>query len=61
VLSLRLITAKFLPRLPNNGQKQHHFAVCSELKDEIENGTKFITINTVDESWVYGYDTETMQ
>jgi hypothetical protein len=55
VLSLRLIAAKFLPGLSNNGQKQQQFAVCSELKNETENDTKFISIITV-----YGYDTETM-
>jgi histone-lysine N-methyltransferase SETMAR len=56
------IAAKFVPRLLSNDQKEHCVAVCSELKDQTENDTYFIsTIITGDESWVYGYDPETKQ
>jgi hypothetical protein len=51
-----------VPRLLRNDQKEHRVAVCSELKEQIENGPNFIsTIITGDESWVYGYDPETKQ
>jgi histone-lysine N-methyltransferase SETMAR len=51
------IAAKFVPRLLRNDQKEHHIAICSELKEQTENDPNFIsTIINVDESWVYGYD-----
>jgi hypothetical protein len=61
-LNMRRIAAKVVPRLLNNDQKEHRVAVCSELKDQTENGPNFIaTIITGDESWVYGCDPETKQ
>jgi hypothetical protein len=53
---------KFVPGLLINDQKEQHFAVCSELKEQIRNLPNFIsTINIGDESWVYGYGTERKQ
>jgi histone-lysine N-methyltransferase SETMAR len=59
---VRRIAAKFVPRLLSNDQKEHHFAVCSELKEETENDHNFIfIIITGDEYWVYGYNPEMKQ
>jgi hypothetical protein len=33
-LNMRLIAAKFVPRLLGNDQKEHRIAVCSELKEQ---------------------------
>jgi histone-lysine N-methyltransferase SETMAR len=56
------IAATFVHRLLRNGQKEHHVAICSELKEQTENDPNIIsTIITDEDSWVYGYDPETKQ
>jgi hypothetical protein len=32
-LNIRHIAVKFVPRLLSNDQKEHHVAICSELKE----------------------------
>jgi hypothetical protein len=54
--------AKYVPRVLSSDQKEYHIAVCTELKEWAENNPNFIAnIITGDESWVFGYDTETKQ
>jgi hypothetical protein len=49
-LNMRRIAAKFVHRLLSNDQKEHCFAICSELKKQTGNDPKFIsTIITGDE------------
>jgi hypothetical protein len=49
-------------RLLSNDQKEHHIAVCCELKEQTENDPNFISIIiTGDESWVYRYNPEMKQ
>jgi hypothetical protein len=48
---MRRIAAKYVPRLISNVQKEYGIAVCTELKEQAENDTHFISnIITGDES-----------
>jgi hypothetical protein len=59
---MRLIAAKFVPRLLSNDRKEQRVAICSELKEQTKKDPNFISIIiTGDESWVYGYDPERKQ
>jgi len=50
-LNMRRIAAKYVPRLISNVQKEYGIAVCTELKEQAENDTHFISnIITGDES-----------
>jgi hypothetical protein len=60
-LNMWRTAAKFVPGLLSNDKKEHHVAVCSELKEQTENDPNFISIMTGYESWVYEYDPETKQ
>jgi hypothetical protein len=61
-LHMRRIAAKFVLRLLSNDQKEHRDAVCRELRFQARDDSNFISkVITGDESWVYGYDTETKQ
>jgi hypothetical protein len=60
----RRIAAKFVPRLLTNDQKQRRVNVCLELlvREKANEDPTFISrIITGDESWIYGYDSETKQ
>jgi len=59
---MRRISARFVPRLLSDDQKALCFSVCGELKQQARDDTNFISnIITSDETWVYGYDPETVQ
>jgi histone-lysine N-methyltransferase SETMAR len=61
-MNMRLISAKFVPRLLSDDQKAHHIFVCRELKQQARDNPNFISnIITSDETCVYGYDPETKQ
>jgi histone-lysine N-methyltransferase SETMAR len=61
-LNIRRISAKFVPVLLSDDQKAHRVSVCRELKQHDRDDPNFISnIITGDETWVYGYDTETKQ
>jgi hypothetical protein len=61
-LNMRRISAKFVPRLLTNDQKQRRINVCLELQDKAKEDRIFISrIITGDESWIYGYDPQTKQ
>jgi len=59
---MRLIAAKFVPRLLPNDQKQHWLEVSMDLKEHVRNDPDFLSkAITGDESWIDGYDPETRQ
>jgi hypothetical protein len=54
------ITAKFVPYLLNENQKQKRTQISDELLARAETDKDFSkNINTGDETWIYGYDIET--
>jgi len=56
------ISARFVPRLLSYDQKALRVSVCKELKQQARDDSNFISnITTSDETWVYGYETETKQ
>jgi len=56
------VAAKFMPRLLTREQKEHRVAVCQQLSQCALDDPSFMSrVITGDESWVYGYDTETKQ
>jgi hypothetical protein len=60
-LRMRRVSAKFVPRLPTEQQKDDRLNVCRDL-EELRNDPNFLTkIVTGDESWCYAYDPETKQ
>jgi hypothetical protein len=59
---MRLISAKFVPRLLSDDQKALRVSTCRELKQQARDDHNFIpNIITSDKTWVYGYDPETKQ
>jgi len=60
VLSMRRVSAKFVPRLLTMEQKHLRLEVSQDMLDYANSDPEFLNIViTGDESWVYGYDTET--
>jgi hypothetical protein len=58
------IATKFVPGLLTNDQKQLHVNVSLELRKKAKENPTFTCISKIitgDESWIYGYDTETKQ
>ena len=54
------ISAKFLPRLLSDDEKENHFNISQELFDRASADENFIkNVITWNESWMYGYDVET--
>jgi hypothetical protein len=60
-LGMRHVSAKLVPRLLTQDQREHHVTACHELLQHAENATFLPSIITGDESWVYGYYPETQQ
>ena len=59
---MRRVSAKFVPRLLTEDQKNHRVQVCRDLLQHAETDCTFLSnIITGDESWVFGYDPETKQ
>ena len=59
-LNMHRISAKFLPRVLTNDQKDSRVAICQELKETVVNdSTLLLNVITGDESIVYAYDPET--
>jgi hypothetical protein len=55
-LHMRWVSAKFVPRLLRDDQKENRVNVCGDLKSEVQNDPNFLKrIVTGDESWCYGY------
>jgi hypothetical protein len=63
-LNMCRTAAKYAPWLLTNDQKQQHVNVCLELQEKANKGPTFTSIYRIimgDESWIYGYDSETKQ
>jgi histone-lysine N-methyltransferase SETMAR len=61
-LGLRRVSAKFVPKLLTVEQKQLRQEITQDILDCVESDSNFLnTVITDDESWVYGYDPETME
>jgi histone-lysine N-methyltransferase SETMAR len=59
---MRLIAAKFVPRLLTNDQKQQCINVSLELREKANEDPAFVSrIMLGGESWIYGYDPVTKQ
>ncbi|XP_067942994.1 protein GVQW3-like [Watersipora subatra] len=59
-LGMRRISAKMVPKLLTDDQKEKRVSCCIKLKDALTQDPDFISkVVTGDESWVYGYDPET--
>ena len=60
VLSMRRVSAKFVPKLLNFDQKNRRMTIAQEMFNEVNEDPDFLKrVITGDESWVYGYDVET--
>jgi hypothetical protein len=61
-LGMHPVAAKFLTRILTVDQKQQRNNVYEELRQIAANDATFLSrVITGDESWIYGYDPETMQ
>ncbi|UYV71165.1 hypothetical protein LAZ67_8001971, partial [Cordylochernes scorpioides] len=59
-LGMRLVAAKFVPKLLNCDQKQHRMNITNEMLDSVRDNPNLLqSVITGDEAWVYGYDVET--
>ena len=59
-LAMRRVSAKFVPKLLVEQQKQLRLEIAQDLLDCANSNSDFMkTIITGDETWVYGYDSET--
>ena len=59
-LNLRRMSAKFVPKLLTEQQKELRKEISEDMLDVANHDPEFIkTIITGDETWVYGYDPET--
>jgi hypothetical protein len=59
---MKRVTAKFVPRLLTEEQKNKHVNVYRDLQEQLKNDPQFLTkVVTGDESWCYGYDPESKQ
>jgi len=57
---MRRVSAKFVPRLLTDDQKENHVEISQELLANANGNENFLKkITTGDETWVYGYDVET--
>ena len=61
VLGMHRVTAKFMPRILTADQKQQHINVCTELRQLASDDETLSRVISGDESWVYGYNSETKQ
>ena len=59
-LQMRRASAKFMPRLLTDDQKENRVEISQELLANASGNENFLK-NTItgDETWVYGYDVET--
>ena len=57
---MRRVSAKFVPRLLTDDQKENRVEISQELLANANGSENFLkNIITGDETWVYGYDVET--
>jgi histone-lysine N-methyltransferase SETMAR len=61
-IGMRLITAKFMPRLLTDNRKQHRLEVSLNRKEHVSNDPDLLSkVITGDESWIDDYDPEIKQ
>jgi len=59
-LQMRCVSAKFVPRLLTDDQKENRVEIRQELVANANGDVNFLkNITTGDETWVYAYDVET--
>jgi len=59
-LQMCLVSVKFVPHFLPDDQKEKHIEISQELLANANGDEKFLKNNiTGDETWVYGYNTET--
>ena len=57
---MRRVSAKFVPKLLTEEQKELQKEICKDMLDCTNHDSEFMkTIITDNETWVYGYDPET--
>jgi hypothetical protein len=62
ILGVRLIAARFVPRLLTDDRKQHWLEISVDLEEHVRNDPDFLSkVITSDESWIDGYDPEIKQ
>jgi len=60
-LQMRRVSGEFVPRLLT-AEQDDRVPICTDLRERAQNDPNFMSsVITGDESWVYGYDTETKQ
>ena len=61
-LHMKLVCAKFVPRLPTDDQREQRQIIAGDLLERSCEDVQILkNIVTGDEPWVYGYDPETKQ
>ena len=61
-LNMKRVSAKFIPRLLTEDQKNSPLNVCYNLREQVGNDPQILSkVVTRDETWCYGYDPETKQ
>jgi len=61
-LNMKHVSAKFVPRLLAEDQKNNHLNVCYDLRKQVGNNPQILSkVVTGDETWCYSYDPETKQ
>ena len=59
-LNMRRVSAKFVPRVLTDEQKQQRLSISLELRDHAASDSIFLgNVTTGDVTWVCGYDPET--
>jgi len=58
-LQMRRVSAKFIPHLLTDDQKENHVEISQELPANANGNENFLKNIVTDETWVYGYDVET--
>ena len=56
---MRRVSAKFIPHLLTDDQKENHVEISQELPANANGNENFLKNIVTDETWVYGYDVET--
>jgi histone-lysine N-methyltransferase SETMAR len=57
---MKRVSAKFVPRILTPEQMEQRLSISVELRDRVTSDPNFFqNLITGDESWVYGYDSET--
>jgi len=61
-LNMKHVSAKFVPWLLTEDQKNNCLNVCYDLREHVRNDPQILSkVVTRDETWCYGYDPETKQ